>query len=377
MNFMLNDEQQLFVESVRELMGRENWENYFAECDEKHEYPIKWTKALAELGIDSLLLPEERGGLNADWVTLVAIWEELGRCGAPTYVLYQFPGFSTILKYGTPEQIEKIFKYQGTGEQMWNSAITEPGAGSDVGSLKTTYTRKNGKVYLNGQKCFITSSLHAPYIIVMARDSASETPVFSEWFVDMSKQGIKKTPLEKLGLRMDSCCELVFDNVELDESDLFGEEGNGFNRVKEEFDSERFLVACTNYGIALGAFEEAARYANQRVQFGEAIGRTQLIQEKFAFMAMKLNSMKNMLYETAWKMDQGLNVTGESAMCKYFCANESFWVVDQSIQVLGGIGVTGHKASRFWRDLRIDRLSGGSDEMQILTLGRAVLKKYR
>ena len=377
MDFKLTDEQQLFVESVRELMTREDWENYFSECDDKHEYPIKWTKALAELGIDSLLLPEEHGGLGADWVTLVAIWEELGRCGAPTYVLYQFPGFSTILKYGTQEQIEKIFKFQGTGEQMWNSAITEPSAGSDVGSLKTTYTRKDGKVYLNGQKCFITSSMHAPYIVVMAKDSDSEKPVFSEWFVDMSKPGIKKTPLDKLGLRMDSCCELVFDNVELEEKDLFGEDGNGFNRVKEEFDSERFLVACTNYGIALCAFEEAARYANQRIQFGEAIGRTQLIQEKIAHMAMKINAMKNMLYETAWKMDQGMNVTGESAMCKFFCANEAFWVIDQAMQVLGGIGVTGHKVSRFWRDLRIDRLSGGSDEMQILTLGRAVLKQYK
>ncbi len=175
---------------------------------------------------------------------------------------------------------------------MFNAAITEPSAGSDVGSLKTTYTRKDGKVYLNGQKCFITSSEHCPYLIVMARDSASETPVFSEFFVDMSLPGIKLNPLEKLGLRMDSCCEIVFDNVELEEKDMFGSEGNGFNRVKEEFDAERFLVACTNYGVALCAFEDAAKYANQRVQFGEAIGRTQLIQDKFAQMAIKLNSMK-------------------------------------------------------------------------------------
>ena len=275
------------------------------------------------------------------------------------------------------KQIDKIFAFRGTGKQMWNSAITEPGAGSDVGSLKTTYTKKDGKVYLNGQKCFITSSAHTPYIVVMARDSQSEKPIFTEWFVDMSKPGIKLTPLDKLGLRMDSCCEIVFDNVELEEKDVFGEYGNGFNRVKEEFDAERFLVACTNYGIAYCAFEDAAKYANQRVQFGETIGRTQLIQEKFAHMAMRLNAMKYMVYSTAWKMDQGLNVTGESAMCKFYCANNAFAVVDDAIQVLGGIGVTGHRVSRFWRDLRVDRLSGGSDEMQILTLGRAILKQYR
>ena len=90
--------------------------------------------------------------MDASWVTLAAIWEELGRCGAPTYVLYQLPGFSTILKYGSQEQIDKIFAFRGTGKQMWNSAITEPGAGSDVGSLKTTYTKKDGK-FMKEYKC--------------------------------------------------------------------------------------------------------------------------------------------------------------------------------------------------------------------------------
>ncbi|MCW7754570.1 crotonobetainyl-CoA dehydrogenase [Desulfobotulus sp. H1] len=378
MDFKLSDEQELFVAGVRELMERDAWEGYFAECDEKHQYPERWVKELADLGVDTMMLPEEHGGMDASMVTLTAIWEELGRLGGPTYVLYQLPGFNTILREGTQDQIDKIFAFRGTGKQMWNSAITEPGAGSDVGSLKTTYTRKDGKVYLNGHKCFITSSQYAPYLVVMARDGLAEAPVFSEWFVDMSKPGIKLNPLEKLGLRMDSCCEVIFDNVELEETDLFGKEGNGFNRVKEEFDAERFLVACTNYGVAYCAFEDAAKYANQRVQFGEAIGRTQLIQEKFALMAIKLNSMKNMLYETAWKIDQGTATSGDAAMCKYFCANASFEVVDSAMQVLGGIGVAGgHRVSRFWRDLRIDRLSGGSDEMQILTLGRSVLKAYR
>lgn len=378
MDFKLTDEQELFVAGVRELMERENWEAYFADCDEKHEYSERWVKELAELGIDTMLLPEEHGGMEAGMVTLAAIWEELGRLGAPTYVLYQLPGFSTILREGTQEQIDKIFAFRGTGKQMWNSAITEPSAGSDVGSLKTTYTRKNGKVYLNGQKCFITSSGECPYLVVMARDAESEKPVFSEWFVDMSLPGIKKNPLEKLGLRMDSCCEIVFDNVELEEKDMFGKEGNGFLRVKEEFDAERFLVACTNYGVAYCAFEDAAKYANQRVQFSEAIGRTQLIQEKFAHMAIKLNSMKNMIFESAWKCDNGTMTSGDAAMCKYFCANAAFDVVDNAMQVLAGYGVAGgHRVARFWRDLRVDRVSGGSDEMQILTLGRAVLKQYR
>lgn len=377
MDFRLSDEQELFVERIQELMAKENWDSYFAECDEKSEYPERFVKELADIGIDSLLLPEEHGGFEAGLLTVTAAWEELGRLGAPTYVLYQLPGFNTIIREGTEEQIEKIMALHGTGKQMWNSAITEPGAGSDVGSLQTTYTRKDGKVYLNGHKCFITSAAGTPYLVVMARDSDNYN-TFTEWFVDMSKPGIKIEKLPKLGLRMDSCCEVYFDNVELEEKDMFGTEGNGFNRVKEEFDFERFLVACTNYGVAYCAYEDAAKYANQRVQFGETIGRTQLIQEKFANMGIKIKNMRNMLYESAWKYDNGEMTSGDAAMCKYYCANAAFEVVDDAMQILGGIGVAGeHRVTRFWRDLRIDRISGGTDEMQILTAGRAVLKQYR
>lgn len=377
MDFKLTDEQELLVKGIQELMARENWDSYFAECDANSKYPERFVKELANLGIDSILLPEEHGGFDAGALTVAAAWEELGRLGAPTYILYQLTGFTTILKYGTEEQIEKIMALHGTGKQMWNSAITEPGAGSDVGSLQTTYTRKNGKVYLNGHKTFITSGAGVPYLVVMARDSENYD-TFSEWFVDMTKPGIKIERLSKLGLKMDSCCEIYFDNVELEEKDMFGTEGNGFNRVKEEFDFERFLVGCTNYATALCALEDAAKYANQRVQFGEAIGRTQLIQLKFADMAIKCKNMRNMLFETAWKYDNGIMGKGDAAMCKYYCANAAFEVVDDAMQVLGGVGIAGdHRISRFWRDLRVDRVSGGTDEMQILTAGRAVLKEYR
>ncbi|WP_434512496.1 crotonobetainyl-CoA dehydrogenase [Desulfitobacterium sp. AusDCA] len=377
MNFKLTDEQELLVVEIQKLMGRENWESYFKECDDNSQYPERWVKELADIGIDSLLLPEERGGSNQGVVTVMAAWEELGRLGGPTYVLYQLCNFNTVLREGTPEQIEKIMALHGTGKQMWNSAITEPGAGSDVGSLQTTYTRKNGKVYLNGHKTFITSSANAPYLVVMAKDSENPS-IFTEWFVDMSNPAIKKERLKKLGLKMDGVCEIYFDNVELEEKDMFGTEGNGFLRGKDEFNFERFLTAVCDYGNALCAFEDAAKYANQRVQFGEKIGRFQLIQEKFALMAMKLANMRNMLYETAWKCDNGQSILPEGAMCKYYCANAGFEVVDQAMQVLGGIGIAGnHRVSRFWRDLRVDRVAAGTDEMMILTAGRQVLKKYR
>jgi len=377
MDFTLDDDQQLIVQSVREVMERENWEPYFQDCDESHKYPERWVSELAAIGLDTMMLPEEHGGMGANWVTFTAVWEELGRLGGPTYVLYELPSLESIFRVGTPEQIEKVKPLLGTGKQIWNSAMTEPGAGSSLRGIKTNYTRRDGKVYLNGQKIFITSSAYAPFLVVMARN-ADNPDQFTEWFVDMSKPGISKSQLDKLGLRMDSCCEIYFDNVELDESDLFGVEGEGFNRGVDDFEMERFVVACCDYGWAYCAYEDAARYANQREQGGEAIGRYELIQEKICSMRTDLAAMRTMLYEIAWKHDNGLMSKADCSMAKLFCPKAAARVVDNAIQIFGGIGVTGHhRVARFWRDLRVERISGGTDEMMVLTVGRAALKEYR
>jgi crotonobetainyl-CoA dehydrogenase len=381
MNFELTEDQQLIVDSFRDLMESENWDNYFLECDEKHEYPLRWVKALCDLGFDRVMLPEDKGGLGLDQplVTLMAIYEVLGECGGPTYVLYQLPGFGTILREGTQEQIDAVMQYVGTGEQIWNSACTEPGAGSDVGGLTTNYQRRDGKIYLNGTKTFITSSLGVKYLVVMARD-ADNPDTISEFFVDMSKPGISKSPLPKLGLRMDSCAEIYFDDVELEEKDIFGKEGNGFNRGVSDFNFERWLVGACDYGTALCAFEDAAKHAWQREAFGKPIARFQLNTLKFAEMSIKLDNMKNMLYEAAWNADNngGDFLPGPAAACKYYCANASFEVVDDAMQIMGGIAVASeHRINRIWRDLRVDRVSGGTDEMMILTAGKQAIKPFR
>ena len=327
------------------------------------------------------MLPEDRGGLGLEQplVTLMAVYEVLGQYGGPTYVLYQLPGFETIIREGTPEQIDAVMAYLGTGEQIWNSACTEPGAGSDVSALTTNYKRRDGHIYLNGTKTFITSSKGVKWLVVMAKN-ADDPSIFTEFMVDMSKPGIELGPLDKLGLRMDSCCEVYFNDVELDESDIFGTEGNGFNRGVSDFNFERWLVGACDYGNAICAYEDALRHANQREAFGKTIGRFQLNQLKITEMTIRLNAMKNMLYEAAWNADNnnGEFDAGEAAMCKYYCANAAFKVVDDGMQIMGGISVASeHRINRFWRDLRVDRISGGTDEMMILTTAKNALKKYR
>lgn len=377
MDLNLNEDQQLMVDGFTELMRGRAWEPYFHECDEKHEYPQEWVKAICDLGFDRILLPEEYDGFGQDWTTLTAAYEVLGREGGPTYLLYQLPGWQSIITHGSDEQRDTILSFVGSGKQMLNYAMTEPSAGSSWDDMRTTYTRRDGKIYLNGHKTFQTSGMKVPYFIVMARNS-EDMSVYTEFFVDMTKPGITREPLSKLGLRMDSLAEIYFDNVELEESDLYGTEGGAFKRGVTDFDLERFLVALTNYGTAYCAFEDAAKYANQRIQGGEAIGRTQLIQYYFAKMKINITNMRNMLYEIAWKYDNGVMGRGDCSMAKYYCAHAAFETVDLALQVLAGIGITGeHRVQRFWRDLRVDRVSGGTDEMMILAAGRAALKDYR
>lgn len=381
MDFNLTDDQELIVQAYADLMESEDWNYYFLECDEKHEYPLRWVKALCDLGFDRICLPEEYGGLGIEqpYVTLMSIYEVLGKYGAPTYVLYQLTGWETIIREGTQEQIDAVLQYLGTGQQIWNSACTEPGAGSDVSGLSTTYQRRNGKIYLNGTKTFITSSKYVPYLVIMCRD-ADNPDVISEFFVDMSKPGIELGPLPKLGLRMDSCCEVYLDDVELEEKDFFGKEGNGFNRGVSDFNFERWLVGACDYGTAICAFEDAAKHSWDRIAFGKPIMRFQLNQIKFTDMKIRLSAMKYMLYKAAFDADNngGVFDPGDAAMCKYYCANSAFAVVDEAMQVMGGISVASeHRLNRIWRDLRVDRISGGTDEMMIQTCGKFAVKPYK
>ena len=381
MDFKLSVDQELIVQAYREYMESEPWDQYFQECDEKHEYPLRWVKGLCDLGFDQIMLPEDRGGLGLEQplVTLMAVYEVLGQYGGPTYVLYQLPGFETIIREGTPEQIDAVMAYLGTGEQIWNSACTEPGAGSDVSALTTNYKRRDGHIYLNGTKTFITSSKGVKWLVVMAKN-ADDPSIFTEFMVDMSKPGIELSPLTKLGLRMDSCCEVYMDNVELEEKDIFGKEGNGFMRGVSDFNFERWLVGACDYGTAICAFEDAMKHANTRIAFGKPISRFQLNSLKITEMCIKLTNMRNMLYEAAWMADNngGDFDPAMAAMCKYYCANAAFKVVDDGMQIMGGISVASeHRINRFWRDLRVDRISGGTDEMMILTTAKNALKKYR
>jgi alkylation response protein AidB-like acyl-CoA dehydrogenase len=383
MDFKKTDEQELLLEGLRELLAREYQESYIAECDRKHEFPVKFTKALLDNGFLTLGLPKEHGGSDADTLTQMLVIEEVAKTGAPAYIC---SGGSLciddMIGFGSPEQLKltKEAFYSSGGRMPFSLAITEPQAGSDDSAITTTATRKNGKVYINGHKTFLTVAAESPYMLVVTRDLEGKDPhrSMSMWWVKGDAPGIKIEKLDKVGVWFTPTYEAYLENVEVEESDLIGKENEGFMQLMKNFEIERLGACATVVGYAQAAFDDAAKYANQRVQFGKPIGTNQLIQDKIVGMALKIENMRNLVYKTAWEKDNGISVQISSALAKYYCAKSAFEVVDDAMQIFGGIGYTNDlRIARLWRDTRAFRIMAGTDEIMVYIAGRAILKKHR
>lgn len=379
MNFSLSEEQELLLASIRELIQRDFPEDYFRQNYQDHRFPKEFMNALAENGISLLGVPEELGGIPSDMLTQVLAIEEVARNGAPGYMMVNALCVHNMVKFGTPEQLEKTAASAQEGIPGYSLLFTEPQAGSDNNGLATTATRKNGKVYINGQKTFITFAKDSPYMLVLARDAEPVDPkrCYTMWWVDPTAAGVKIQDLRKIGWHMVSNCEVFFDNVEVEESAMVGKPGYGFIHLMENFEVERLVIAAYSLGAAVCAFEDAAKYANQRVQFGQPIGQFQMIQLKLTQMAIKIQNMKNFVYKVAWECDNKLPMRLSSPMCKVYCAQAAGEVIDDAVQIMGGLGyIEESRVARLWRDIRVSRIAGGTDEVMVYIAGRQILKQY-
>ena len=275
MDFKLTDEQELIVDSYREYMESENWEAYFAECDEKHVYPLRWVRGLCELGFDQIMLPEEHGGLG-----LESLRHADGDVRGARPATAPRPTFFTSLPATTPSSARAPRSRSKLSSPRWAQAsrFGTPLAPSRVRVPTSPRCRRPTSV----RTARSTSTAPRPSSPLPPASSTS-----SSWratlttrtsspssSVDMSKPGIKLSPLSKLGLRMDSCCEVYIDNVEIEEKDFFGKEGNGFIRGISDFNFERWLVGACDYGTAIACFRgcvQACQRAHRLRQAGRSL----------------------------------------------------------------------------------------------------------
>lgn len=379
MDFARTEEQELLLESLQTVMERGNFESYFRECDENHQFPDQAVEALVEAGFASLGIPEELGGTPTDILTQIMVAEEAHALGYPSLCWINFSTeVDDILSFGNKEQQEKVISYALQGKKPFTLGFTEPQAGSDSAAMSTTATKRDGKVYINGNKTFNTSADRAPYMLCVCRSGINENPYkdFSMYLFPMDAPGVTIEKLSKVGNNMCGTYEVHLDNVECEESDLVGVECKGFYQLMKNFEVERLTICAANVGMARCAYDEALRYAAQREQFGKPIGTFQLIQEKLVDMRIKIENMQNLLYKTAWKKMQGESIMIDSSLVKRYTGKAAFEVIDDAMQIMGGIGYTDDcRISRLWRDQRVYRIMAGTEEIMVHTAGRAIVKE--
>ena len=379
MDFSITDEQSLLLESLDELMDRGNFDNYFKECDKKEEFPQKAAEEAVKAGFASLGVPEEYGGTPVDLLTQIMVTVEAFAKGWPSLCWINHSlAADDILAFGTPEQQKIVMENALKGIKPFTLGFSEPQAGSDSSAIATTVTKRDGKMYINGCKTFNTGANCSPYMLCIVRDFENDKPTkdMSMYLMRMDQPGVKMSKLDKIGNNMMHTYEVYLEDVEVTEDELVGEKGKAFYQLMKNFEVERLVSCAANVGMARCAYEDAVRYAGQRAQFGKTIGSFQIIQEKITDMAIKIKNMENMLYEAAWKKDNGISIRIESSLCKRYTGQAAFEVIDDAMQIMGGIGYTHDcRISRLWRDQRVYRIMAGTEEIMVHAAGRQLIKE--
>lgn len=380
MDFSMTDEQKLLLESLQDVIERYLPESAVRQADIDGTYLEDFMPHWREAGFPLLGMPERLGGTPCDVTTLMLFQMEVNRLTSAGYVLgTNALSIDDMIEFGSEQQFQDTANSIKAGRNPFCLGITEPQAGSDDSAIATTFVRRDGKVYINGHKTFISGARDADHMLCMAIDPDCDDPrkKVSTWWIDMKKPGITLEPIDKIGWHLISSSEVYLDDVECEESDLVGREGYGFMNVMKNFEVERLMLAANCAGQARLAYEDALEYATQRVQFNKTIGQFQLVQEMLTDMYAKCENMYNMVLKCAWRKDQGESINTDAAVAKRYCAMASFEVIDDALQIFGGLGYSeDNRIARVWRSNRVNRIAGGTDQIMVHIAGRALQREF-
>jgi len=380
MDFQLTEEQRMFRRMVREFAEQEIAPRA-EEIDATDEFPWDIFRKMGQVGLLGLPIAEKYGGSGSDYVSQAIALEEIARAsGAMAIVLDAHTSLccEPIHLFGSEEQKRKYLVPLARGEQIGAFGLTEPQAGSDAGDTRTRAVREGDEWVINGQKCFITNGSIADVIVITAKtDPEKGTRGISSFIVEKGTPGFKPgRDEEKMGLRGSVTSELFFEDCRIPAENLVGKENEGFKQFLVTLDAGRIAIAAMAVGLAQGAFEKAAAYAKERVQFGRPIAKFQAIQWMIADMATEIEAARLMVHRAAWLKDQGKRFTKEAAMAKLFATEVSERACYKALQIHGGYGyVREYGVERMYRDQRLCAIGEGTNEIQRLVIARQVLGK--
>jgi butyryl-CoA dehydrogenase len=374
---LLNPDQEMIRDAVRDFAQRELWPNA-ARWDRDHVFPREAHQGLAALGAYGICVPEEFGGAGLDYLTLALVLEEIaaGDGGTSTAIsVTNCPVNAILMRYGNDAQKKKWLTRLAQGELLGVFCLTEPHVGSDASALRTTATKDGDSYVLNGVKQFITSGKNGHLAVVIAvTDKAAGKRGMSAFLVPTDAPGYVVARLEdKVGQHSSDTAQVNFENCRIPAENLVGEEGEGYRIALSALEGGRIGIAAQSVGMARSAFEVALAYSKDRQSFGTAIFNHQAVGFRLADCATQLEAARQLIWHAAALRDAGRPCLKEAAMAKLFASEMAEQVCSAAIQTLGGYGyVNDFPVERIWRDVRVCQIYEGTSDVQKILIQRAL-----
>lgn len=380
MDYFLTEEQ-LMIRDLAQQIAEEKIVPVRAELDETGEFPWEIIKILAQSDMLGLFIPEEYGGLGKGCLELCIAVEELSRAcvGVSTSYAANALGTFPILLFGSDAQKNKYLSDIAAGKKLVAFGLTEANAGSDAGGIQTTAKLDGDDYVINGTKQWITNgSIADVYTVIAITDRSKGPRGASAFIVEKGTPGFSFGKKEnKMGIRCSVTTELVFDNCRIPKDNLIAKEGMGFIVAMKTLDASRTGVGAQGLGVAQGAFDEAVKFARQRVQFGHPIISFQAVQHMLADMAIEIEAARALIYSVARFIDSGAkDVSKESACAKTFATDLGMRVTTNALQVMGGSGyMKEYPVEKMMRDAKILQIYEGTNQIQRNVIGQALIKE--
>ena len=347
-----------------------------AEIDRSNQFPMDLWHKMGSLGLHGVTVEEEYGGTPMGYLAHIIVMEEISRASAAVGLSYGAHSnlcINQIRRNGTPEQKKKYLPRLITGEHVGALAMSEPGAGSDVVSMKLRADYNKGKFTLNGTKMWITNGPDADTLVVYAKTDANAGPKgITAFLIEKGMKGfVTAQKLDKLGMRGSNTCELIFQDCEVPEANILGGMGRGVNVLMSGLDYERAVLAGGPLGIMQACLDVVIPYVHERRQFGQAIGEFQLMQGKLADMYTTMSATKSYVYAVGQACDRGEATRKDAAGAILYAAEKATWMAGEAIQALGGNGyINDYPTGRLWRDAKLYEIGAGTSEIRRWLIGR-------
>ena len=379
MNFTLSNEHKLIQDSAREFAQSELLPGVI-ERDENKEFPTSQIKKMAEMGFLGMMVSPKFGGGGMDTISYILAMEEISKVDASCSVIMSVNNSLVcwgIEKYGNEHQKEKYLHDLATGKIIGAFCLSEPEAGSDATSQKTTAIDKGDYYLLNGTKNWITNGNSASvYLVIAQTDIEKGHKGINAFIVDKNTPGVSIGPKEnKLGIRSSDTTSIMFSDVKVPKENRIGEDGFGFKFAMKTLEGGRIGIAAQALGIASGAYELSLKYAQERKAFGKEIYKHQAISFKLADMATEIDCGRLLCLKAGWQKDNGIDYALSGSMAKLYCAEKAMRITTEAVQIHGGYGfVKEYHVERLMRDAKITQIYEGTSEIQKIVISRSILK---